>query len=403
MTKKRYSYLWNYNSKRMSVIMGMENLLEVLETYGQERRLEAGEILLQQGSMSDGIYYLKQGWLGVYREEEGERYLLAIIMPGEIVGELGASTGRSRMATVVAGRDSLVIYVSEQDFHRVMIEAPDLAAAIIDVVGTRLEHANVIRVTLGKSYRQAVDRVQDLRSQKDQLEEMLRLREELANMIIHDLRNPLGAISAGLEMLKQIVIEAGKTDEYTTMVIDAMEQGAHRMQRLVNTLMDLACLEEGAMTLSRTALNLQDLVADVLAEEHPLARKVRITLESNVAPNLPPILVDRDVIQRVLVNIVDNAIRFTPADGMVRISVQLAGEMVQVRVTDTGPGIPKEERTRIFEKFTQVQNHTAPRRGSGLGLAFCRMAVEAHGGHIWVEDGPEGMGSCFAFELPVTE
>jgi len=377
----------------------MKNLDEILQQYGKEKKLSPGEVLFRQGSVSDGVYYLKWGGLGVYRDEEDASYLLSVIAPGEMVGELGATTGRSRAATVRAAKESCVIYISDADFHRALDEAPALAAEVMCTMGDRLTDADVVRVTLGQSYRQAVHRVQALRSQKAQLEELLRLREELADMLVHDLLNPLGVISSGLELLKHAPVATTKP-EYVTTVIETMERSARRMQRLVHTLLDIARLEEGEMTLQLLPLDLSPLIEEVIAEEYPLAENCGVTLTSRLPAGLPAMPADRDILQRVLINLLDNALKFTPRGGRVWVEAQPEAEGVRVEIVDTGPGIPLEEQARIFEKFTQVQGRVGTRRGSGLGLAFCRMAVEAHGGRIWVEDGPRGNGSRFIFTLP---
>lgn len=377
----------------------MENLEEILQQYGKERKLSPGEVLFHQGSVSDGVYYLKWGWLGVYRDEQDTSYLLSVISPGEMVGELAATTGRPRAGTVMAGKEACVIHVSEANFHRALDEAPALAAEIIYTMGKRLTNADTVRVTLGRSYHRAVDRIQALRSQKAQMEELLRLREELANMIVHDLHNPLGVITTGLSLLERAQVTE-TTPEYVTTVMETMRRSAQRMRRLTNTLLDIARLEKEEMMLRALPLDLKTLVEEVIAEEYALAEDKEMTLENRLPADLPAVLADRDLIQRVLVNLVDNALKFTPDGGRVWVEAQPNPENVQIEVVDSGPGIPLEERARIFEKFTQVQGRTGTGGGSGLGLAFCRMAVEAHGGHLWVEDGPEGSGSRFIFTIP---
>jgi signal transduction histidine kinase len=377
----------------------MENFVETLKQYGTERKLSRGEVLIRQGTVSDGMYYLKSGWLGIYRQERDDFYLLSIVAPGEMVGEIGASTRRSRTATVMATEEAHVIHISEADFHRAINEVPDLAAEIINIIGNRLIDADNVRIVLGQSYRRAVDRVQTLRTQKARLEELLRLREELADMIIHDLRNPLGAISTAVDLLKQVPVVETET-EYVTAVMETLEQSIQRMRYLVDTLLDIARMDEGEMTLWLEPLNLHTLVEELTAEEHLLARKSGVTLENRTPVDLPLVMADRDVLRRVMVNLLDNALRFTPREGQVWVDAQPDEGMVRVGVVDTGPGIPPEQRTRIFEKFTQVQGQPGIERGSGLGLAFSRMAVEAHGGHIWVEDGPGGKGSRIVCTIP---
>jgi signal transduction histidine kinase len=377
----------------------MKNIDEFLELWGKERQLAPDEVLIRQGAESDGAYYLKQGRLGVYREEQDGIYLLAEIAPGEIVGELGAATGRLRIATVKAEQASCVVHISSADFRRIMKEAPALVASVIGTLGDRLVNADVVRITLSRSYRQAKDRVQALDSQKAQLEELLRLREELADMIVHDLRNPIGVIANGLELLKQ-VSSGGTESEYVDQVTEAMEWSLQRMRRLLTTLLDIARLEVGE-TLNLQPLDLTGLIEEVMIEELPLAESSGVALEADLSESLPKVLGDRDFVERVLVNLLDNALKFASDKGRVWVEAHPELEAVRVEVIDTGPGVPVEDRERVFEKFTHTRIQVGTRKGLGLGLAFCQMAVEAHGGHIWIEDGPDGSGSRFIFTLPV--
>jgi len=377
----------------------MKNLDSVLQQYGQERTLSPGEVLVSQGAESDGVYYLKSGRLGVYKEEEGRSFFLSEVVPGDLVGEIGATTGWSRTATVRAEEESVVVHVPEADFRRALEEAPALAAEVVCTMGEWIADADVARVKLDRSYQQASDRVQTLCSERERLEELLRLREELADMIVHDLRNPLGVISSTLELLHYVPVAEGE-QEYVGSVLETMGRSVRRMQRLVETLMDIARLEEGEMALHLQPLDLREVVEEAVAEEAPLADKKGLALENRMPAGLPATLADHDVLLRVLINLVDNALKFTPRGGEVWVTAEPESDSVRIEVVDTGDGIPLEERTRVFEKFTQGQGRSGTRRGSGLGLAFCRMAVEAHGGRIWVEDGPGGRGSRFAFTLP---
>jgi signal transduction histidine kinase len=142
------------------------------------------------------------------------------------------------------------------------------------------------------------------------------------------------------------------------------------------------------------------LIEEVMTEELPLAESTGVALEANLPEVLPMVLGDRDFLERVLINLLDNALKFTSGKGWVRVEVHPVQDDVRVEVIDTGPGVPIEDRERIFEKFTHTRGQSGTRRGLGLGLAFCQMAVEAHGGRIWIEDGPGGRGSCFVFTLP---
>jgi signal transduction histidine kinase len=272
-------------------------------------------------------------------------------------------------------------------------------AEVIDLVGERLTDVDIVLVTLDRSYQYATERVRALSSEKEQLEELLRLREELSELIVHDLRNPLAVVYGSMEILKRLSLPESEA-EYATAALGAMDRSIRRMQRMVDTLLDITRLETAQATLQKEPVDVKILVDEVMAEELPLAKHSAVTLESKLPPDLPLIQSDRDLLLRVLCNLVDNGLKFTRKGGKVWIEVRPEPESLRFEVVDTGRGIPLKERTRIFEKFTQVQRQGMARKGSGLGLAFCRMAVEAHGGRIWVEDGPEGKGSRFVFQLP---
>lgn len=372
----------------------MDSLPDILRRHGRERSLAPGEVLLRQGTASDGLYLLQQGRLSAYREEGDTQFFLSTIQPGEIVGEVGAITGWSRTATVKAEEPSVVIHLSEADFRRILRADPQVAADVICQIGERLTGSDVARVSLERSYTQALDRVETLCTEKARLEELLRLREELAEMIVHDLRNPLAVVAGGLQLLD------GPLDrQFVADVVTMMRRSLERMQGLIDMLVDIARLESGAVQPQLVSLDLGALAAEAVAQQTVLARAGSVTLENRVAEGFPAVRADRDLLLRVLVNLLDNALKFTPAGGRVWVEAEEDEGGVRVAVVDTGPGIPPEERERIFEKFTQIKGRAGTRKGSGLGLAFCRMAVQAHGGRIGVEDGPDGVGSRFVFTL----
>ncbi|HEX9029019.1 MAG TPA: ATP-binding protein, partial [Anaerolineales bacterium] len=144
-----------------------------------------------------------------------------------------------------------------------------------------------------------------------------------------------------------------------------------------------------------------DLVTDSVEAVSPIAQNKNIAITISVPADVPQVDVDADMIRRVLVNMVENAIKFTPPGGKIQVGAQREKQWIKFRVKDTGPGIPYPEQERIFEKFTRLRIKDGP-RGLGLGLAFCRLAIIGHGGRIWVESEP-GSGSSFIFTLPVAE
>jgi signal transduction histidine kinase len=184
-----------------------------------------------------------------------------------------------------------------------------------------------------------------------------------------------------------------------------------RMVDLVNSILDLSRLEKGKMPLNRAPLLLPDLFAETLRLQLPLYSAKRLQVESEASPMLPLAFADAEMIERVLQNIVGNAIKFTPAGGTITIrATELEDKaasrdrahnalepFLRISVTDSGPGVPPEMRDKLFEKFVVGEQQE---RGSGLGLAFCKLAIQAHGGDIWVDSAP-GKGAIFVFTLPV--
>jgi NtrC-family two-component system sensor histidine kinase KinB len=229
---------------------------------------------------------------------------------------------------------------------------------------------------------------------------LAQLREDMMHMLVHDLRSPLTVLRGSLEMIENAV-DDGKLEE-VRFLEQMAQRGSDRMLRMVDELLDISKLESGELPIHPEAVEVESLLRDVSTRLGPLAAEAHITVDTLIAPSLPALLVDPKFIDRVLHNLVDNAIKFTPDNGHVKLWARLDPEnagAVLIGVTDTGPGIPPEERHRVFEKFQQTS--VAGRRvGTGLGLPFCKLAVEAHGGQIWAES-KVGKGSTFVMRLPI--
>ncbi|MCS6871612.1 MAG: GAF domain-containing protein, partial [Anaerolineae bacterium] len=235
-----------------------------------------------------------------------------------------------------------------------------------------------------------------------QEEALKEFQREVSNMLVHDLRGPIASIISSLHLLQDLLSE----QDYTEMssVIQIALSSANAQLQLIESLLDIARLEARHMPIKLTSFALVELVREVLVTFEPAAQAAEIQLLNRISPNLPNVHADRELIRRVLYNLLDNAVRHTPNGGQIRLnaSLNVAERMLTVGVTDTGKGVPPEMRTHIFEKFVQISKSAVRgHRGSGLGLTFCRLAIEAHGGKIWVESGAEG-GAAFFFTLPLT-
>jgi len=222
------------------------------------------------------------------------------------------------------------------------------------------------------------------------------LREDLLAMIYHDLRSPLANVVSSLDVLTTLVPQ--EENPAIQSVLNIAIRSTDRIQRLISSLLDIRRLEAGQPIAGTEEVQPDALVREAVETVRPLADSKQQQIEVSRAEMLANLWVDSDMIRRVLINLLENAVKFTPSNGRVVVGVRPDGPYARFWVQDTGPGIPADQRERIFDKFTRLQVENAP-KGMGLGLAFCRLAVEAHGGKIWVESPQEG-GSRFVFTLP---
>lgn len=230
------------------------------------------------------------------------------------------------------------------------------------------------------------------------LQELERLRDDLTHMIVHDLRTPLTSLLAGLQTIEAV----SELDALGQECLGMAVHGGQTLLGMVNDLLDISKMESGTLVLERQDVSAGDLVGQALQQVSWLAQENKLCLVPDVPEGLPLFSGDEDKLRRTLVNLLGNALKFTPEGGTVSLAVRLLDrDELQFSVSDTGMGIPAESFDRIFEKFGQVESRQAKRKMStGLGLTFCKMVAEAHGGRIWVESAL-GQGSSFSFLIPL--
>jgi signal transduction histidine kinase len=234
------------------------------------------------------------------------------------------------------------------------------------------------------------------------------MKTELVNVVSHELRTPLTAIRNALFLLGGTKL--GSLSPGQNRFVDLAKRNVEQLIGIINDLLDLSKIEAGKMHLELAPTSMAQEIENALASLQPQAEAKGVSLQWTIAPNLPPVFGHAASIQRVMVNLVGNAIKFTDRGGVVKVestragSDEVAGEAGAVRVTvsDSGVGIPKDQLESIFEKFHQVEadekTRTAP--GTGLGLSISRELVKAHHGRIWAES-ETGSGSRFSFVIPI--
>lgn len=231
--------------------------------------------------------------------------------------------------------------------------------------------------------------------------ERLRLeqvREDLTYMIIHDLRNPLASIMSSLELIRAR-LQDPTMDIPLDQLFAVAQRSGERLFGLIDSILDVARLESGKAELNYQMIDVGEMVREAVEQLRPVAVGQHIHLDFHIPQGLPLVKGDRDLLLRTLTNLMDNAVKFTPPEGEVWVTVDRpSADTLRFAISDTGPGIPLEYQEWIFDRFSRFAQGSA--RGTGIGLALCKLAVEAHGGRIWVESQP-GEGATFFFTIPM--
>jgi signal transduction histidine kinase len=375
-----------------------ERLLAEIETYAQNIVDTVREPLL----MLDPTLRVRSANRAFYRTfqvspEETEGHLIYELGNGQ--WDIPAL--RTLLEDIIPQKSLFNDYELEHDFPTIgrkvmLLNARELRAgnhtellvlALEDVTERRRVHDLELHYTseLQESYRR--------------LQEVEKLRDDLTHMIIHDLRTPLTSVISGMQTLDIV----GDLNEDQREMMNIAIIGGETLLGMINDLLDVEKLESGSMQLDYVTLSAGELVASAIAQVASLAESQQLTLVQQTAADLPPLRGDENKLRRTLVNLLGNAIKFTPTGGTITVGARHNTEKHDFvfDVTDTGEGIPPEAFERIFEKFGQVESRQGGRlMSTGLGLTFCKLAVEAHGGHITVESAP-GKGSTFCFTIPL--
>jgi PAS domain S-box-containing protein len=320
-----------------------------------------------------------------YSKEETVGQSLTILLPSHRAGELEEIRDKVRLTGVIR---NLEVRRIRKD--GIIIEASLAVSPIRDKDDNVIGFLHLARdVTEKKRYEQ-------------RLKELDKMKSAFVSNVSHELRTPLTAIKASADnMLDRLIGDLnGKQVGYLTRI----KSNSDRLARLINDLLDLSTIEAGKIDLRPTKLSLVTLVKEAAESLRPVATEKLINLTVMSADPGVIAWADRDKVIQVLMNLIGNALKFTPTRGKVTIAVAKdSAAWMQISVTDTGPGIPAEEVNKVFGRFYQIgQAGTQKTQGTGLGLAISKALVEMHGGKIWVES-EAGKGSTFSFTLPAEQ
>ncbi len=259
-------------------------------------------------------------------------------------------------------------------------------------------HTLPIKVYVREIQTEGLSRLQWILRDITEQKKLDTLRDDLTSMIYHDLRSPLANVVSSMHLLDTMLPSA---DSAMKSLLDISMRSTERIQRMTDSLLDLNALEAGQPIGNRSLADISDLVFEAVEAVESVVNNKNQILHYKVADKLPKVLADQDMIRRVVTNLLENASKYSPAGSTIEVGARRVGDQVDVWVRDHGPGVPASEQVRIFDKFIRLPTENGP-KGLGLGLAYCKLAVQAHGGKIWVES-ELGVGSRFIFSLPPAE
>jgi two-component system sensor histidine kinase/response regulator len=318
--------------------------------------------------------------------------LLDVRMPG-----LDGPDACTRMRALPEGGDVPIVFLTAQR----EVDAFDraLKAGGDDFLTKPVQPAElVLRVQAALKLRRMKvelrEHYETVRRQRDDLIRLQLQKERLSQFVVHDLKNPVST----LDLYAQMLLRDSTLSESSRRSVLRMRSEARSLLRMIYNLLDISQSDEGRLLPRRAPINIGELTAEVVGELELRAETAGVTLVRDVQDW--QIEADENLLRRVLENLVENAIRHAPEGSEVHLSAVRVNSGIELRVSDRGPGVAPEARIRIFDPFVQLEHgeHVVQRTGRGLGLTFCRLAVEAHQGKIWIEDAQPG--AVFCLTLP---
>ncbi len=376
-----------------------------------EQRDRIGQILVVDDNLQNRMLveaHLAAAGYAVTLAEDGEqavemfvRNMPDVVLLDVVMPKMDGFEACRRMRAVRHGAEAAIVFLtalSEMGAHQDAMQAgaDDFLTKPINRTELLMRVRSLVWMKrLKEGLRNGYDLI---RSQREALFVAQRQKEETITYIVHDLQNPLASVLANTEYL---IGHDALSAELRDASYDILE-ASRAMQRMVQNLLDVSRSEDGALVPNVQAIDLIDTVKNIGIEMTYRLQEKQLTLDTQFELGEAKVNADPDLLRRMVENLLDNAFRYSPQSGVVEVKATLAeGDAVELKVIDHGIGVPEEMREQVFEKYVRLDRATTRgrRAGRGLGLAFCRLAAEVHGGRIWVE-GANPSGAAFCVRLP---
>lgn len=287
------------------------------------------------------------------------------------------------------------ITLPKSEYEKLLNENSSLRAEVASLRG-QIDALQTRSSEMRKRNRDLEDSLNNLSSSKEELESLQKQKDELFALIIHDIKNPAALIKSLVELLRSYDLSAVEQQE----IIDDIAETTSKIVALSHEVTKILALESSRMQLELESTQVEEIIKDVVKRNSIAASRKEISMQTDIAPNLPEARIDAQKIDEVLDNLVSNAIKFTQKSGSVRVKVYKDGEGIQVEVSDNGLGLSESDVRNAFQRGARLSAQpTAGETSTGLGLWIVKKLVDAHGGRVWVKSAL-GKGSTFAFYLP---
>ena len=298
-----------------------------------------------------------------------------------------------------------LVFVGNQSNTSIINEGDEeLTSILANQIGQSLENARLFEQVYRSSQileSKVQDRTKQLASALEEVKKISKTKSDFISAVSHELRTPLTSIKGYASLLM-----TGKLGIIPDSVKDRLEKintHSDNLVKLINDLLDISRIESGKVEMNIGRCNIPKMVENIQDLLMPQMKEKNINWHTNISPDIPEMFLDSSQVERIFINLVGNAIKFTPQNGTISIKAQFANDLLSVEVSDTGIGIDKNDIDHLFDEFYRVNNEINQYvKGTGLGLALAKKIVEAHGGQIWITS-EIGQGTTFSFTLPLAK